>query len=178
MNIREISLQIRQSLQGRSPSPDLDSTLILEYVLGLSKIDMLLQDDYRLSDFEVVAINRCLELRLNKIPIPYIIGYKEFYGREFIVNQNVLIPRPETEAIIDITKQTLLPNPNPIIWEVGTGSGCIAITLSLELPNAKVIASDISRTALQLAKNNGIILKGKQDDIVWLEGDLLLPFYK
>ena len=178
MNIKEINLQIKQSLQTKSPTPDLDATLILEYVLGMSKIDLIMQENYILSDFELEAINECLKLRLNKTPMAYILGYKEFYGREFIVNQNVLIPRPETEAIIDITKDILNNKFKPIIWEIGTGSGCIAITLNLELPQATVIASDISKEALQIAKNNDIILTGKQDNIVWLIGDLLSPFYK
>ena len=178
MNIKEATLQIKQALHTQSNTPDLDTTLILGYVLGLTKIDMLLQEDYILSDFELKAINICLELRLQKTPIAYIIGYKGFYGREFIVNQNVLIPRPETEAIIDITKNILSSKSAPMIWEIGTGSGCIAITLSLEVPNSKLIASDISNDALRIAKNNDIILKGKQDNIVWVEGDLLYPFSK
>lgn len=178
MNIKEINLQIKRSLQNKSPTPDLDATLILEYVLGMSKIDLIMQESYILSDFELEAINECLELRLNKTPMAYILGYKEFYGREFIVNQNVLIPRPETEAVIDITKDILNNKSQSIIWEIGTGSGCIAITLNLELPQATVVASDISKEALQIAKNNDIILTGKQDNIVWLIGDLLSPFYK
>lgn len=176
MNIKEINLQIKNTLKAKSPTPDLDSTLILEYVLGLSKLDMLLQDEYILSDTELIGINECIEARLNNTPIAYIIGYKEFYGRRFIVNSDVLIPRPETEAIIDITKQILDDNSSPIIWEIGTGSGCIAITLALEMPQAQILASDISPQALQIAKNNDIILIGKQDNITWLEGDLLNPF--
>lgn len=176
MNIKEINLQIKNTLKAKSPTPDLDSTLILEYVLGLSKLDMLLQDEYILSDTELIGINECIEARLNNTPIAYIIGYKEFYGRRFIVNSDVLIPRPETEAIIDITKQILDDNSAPIIWEIGTGSGCIAITLALEMPQAQILASDISPQALQIAKNNDIILIGKQDNITWLEGDLLNPF--
>lgn len=176
MNIKEINLQIKNTLKAKSPTPDLDSTLILEYVLGLTKLDMLLQEDYILSDSEIIGINECIEARINNTPIAYIIGYKEFYGRRFIVNSDVLIPRPETEAIIDITKQILDDNSAPIIWEIGTGSGCIAITLALEMPNTKIIASDISPQALQIAKNNDIILIGKQDNITWLEGDLLNPF--
>lgn len=176
MNIKEINLQIKNALKAQSSTPDLDSTLILEYVLGLSKLDMLLQDEYILSDAELIGINKCIESRLNKTPIAYIIGYKEFYGRKFIVNSDVLIPRPETEAIIDIAKQILDDDSAPIIWEIGTGSGCIAITLALEMPQAQILASDISPQALQIAKNNDIILTGKQDNITWLEGDLLNPF--
>jgi release factor glutamine methyltransferase len=178
MNIKEINQQLKHSLQTKSPTPDLDSALILEYVLGLSKLDIIMQENDILSDFELEAINKCLELRLKQIPIAYILGYKEFYGREFTVNQDVLIPRPETETIIEITKELYSSKKDVIIWEIGTGSGCIAITLNLEIPNAQVIASDISKKALQLAKNNDIILTGKQDNIVWLEGDLLTAFQK
>ncbi len=176
MNIKEINLQIKQALKTKSPTPDLDANLILEYVLGLSKLDMIMQENHILTDFELKAVNHCLKLRLNKIPIAYILGYKEFYSRKFIVNNNVLIPRPETEAIIDISKQNLSEIKKPVIWEIGTGSGCISITLNLEIPNSKIIASDISKKALQIAKNNDIILTGKQSTIVWLEGDLLSPF--
>ena len=176
MNIKEINLQLKQKLQNISPTPDLDAYLILEYILGLNKLDIIMQENYILSNFELEAINDCLNMRLNKIPIAYILGYKEFYGHKFTVNQDVLIPRPETETMIDITKQTLNSIPHPVIWEIGTGSGCIAISLSLELPRAQILASDISKQALRIAKNNDIILRGKQKAITWLEGDLLQPF--
>lgn len=176
MNIKAINLQLKQQLQNISPTPDLDADLILEYVLGLNKLDMIIQENYILSNFELEAINNCLKMRLNKTPIAYIIGYKEFYGHKFTVNSDVLIPRPETEAIIDITKQILSHIPHPIIWEIGTGSGCIAISLYLELPQSQILASDISPQALRIAKNNAIILTGKQKAITWLEGDLLQPF--
>lgn len=176
MNIKAINLQLKQQLQNISPTPDLDADLILEYVLGLNKLDMIIQENYILSNFELEAINNCLKMRLNKTPIAYIIGYKEFYGHKFTVNSDVLIPRPETEAMIDVTKQILSPIPHPIIWEIGTGSGCIAISLYLELPQSQILASDISPQALRIAKNNAIILTGKQKDITWLEGDLLQPF--
>ncbi|MEY2986013.1 MAG: glutamine methylase of release factor 1 [Candidatus Parcubacteria bacterium] len=176
MTIKEINLQIKNALKAQSSTPDLDSTLILEYILGLTKLDMILQEDYILSESEVLAINKCVQDRLEHTPIAYIIGYKEFYGRKFIVTKDVLIPRPETEAIIDITKNIYSHNTKPTIWEIGTGSGCIAITLKFKIPDSKIIASDISPQALQIAKNNDIILTGKQDNIVWLEGDLLTPF--
>lgn len=176
MNIKAINLQLKQQLQNISSTPDLDADLILEYVLGLNKLDMIIQENYILSNFELEAINNCLKMRLNKTPIAYIIGYKDFYGHKFTVNSDVLIPRPETEAMIDITKQILSHIPHPIIWEIGTGSGCIAISLYLELPQSQILASDISPQALRIAKNNAIILTGKQKAITWLEGDLLQPF--
>jgi release factor glutamine methyltransferase len=176
MTIKEINLQIKNTLKSTSSTPDLDADLILEYVLGISKLDMLLQDEYILSESEMLAVNKCVQDRLEHTPIAYIVGYKEFYGRKFIVNKDVLIPRPETEAIIDITKNIFAHIPTPIIWEIGTGSGCIAITLALEIPKAQILASDISPHALQIAKNNDIILTGKQDNITWLEGDLLNTF--
>jgi release factor glutamine methyltransferase len=176
MNIKAINLQLKQKLQNISPTPDLDSDLILEYVLGLNKLDRIMQENYVLSNSELEAIDNSLKMRLNKIPMAYIMGYKEFYGHKFIVNNDVLIPRPETEAMIDISKQILNPIPHPIIWEIGTGSGCIAISLYLELPQAQILASDISPQALRIAKNNAIILTGKQEAITWLEGDLLKPF--
>ena len=176
MNIKAINLQLKQKLQNISPTPDLDADLILEYILGLNKLDRIMQENYVLSNSELEAIDNCLKMRLNKIPMAYIMGYKEFYGHKFIVNNDVLIPRSETEAMIDISKQILNPIPHPIIWEIGTGSGCIAISLYLELPQAQILASDISPQALRIAKNNAIILAGKQEAITWLEGDLLQPF--
>ena len=105
----------------------------------------------------------------HKMPLAYQHGIQDFYGRDFIVNEDVLIPRPETEQLIDIVlnlagKSYLsgvkpsprqLP-PNPKILDVGTGSGCIAITLKKELPDAEITATDISPKALQLAQKNAI----------------------
>lgn len=176
MNIKEITLQIKKILSTKSTTPDLDTDLILSHILKLDKLDLILNEDYILSQLEIERIYQCAQKRLNKIPIAYIIGYKEFYGRKFIVNQDVLIPRPETEEIINITKQTLSNIQSPNIWEIGTGSGCIAITLATELPQAKVIASDISKQALRIAKKNATIILGEKNNITWLAGDLLDPF--
>ena len=99
--------------------------------------------------------------------VAYSRGYQNFYGRDFLVTPDVLIPRPETEQIIDTVLDLagkpylpgVKPNPRvlpekPIILDVGTGSGCIAVTLALELPEAKVYASDISEAALEITKKN------------------------
>ncbi len=91
--------------------------------------------------------------RISGVPLQYIVGHQEFYGRDFVVNPSVLIPRPETEFIVESVLETR-PPANSRIVDVGTGSGCIAITLALELPKATVVASDISQDALKVAALN------------------------
>jgi release factor glutamine methyltransferase len=176
MTIKEIIQQSNTTLQSLSPTPELDTYIIIEYVLGLNKLEAIMHQDDSISTREIEAIQECIQERLQHKPIAYIIGHKEFYGRDFVVNNKVLIPRPETEAIIDITK-TLFENiPHPIIWEIGTGSGCVAITLALEIPNSDIYASDISSSALQIAQNNAILISGKQSLIKWFEGNLIDAF--
>ncbi len=101
-----------------------------------------------------------LRRRAQGEPLAYILGQKEFYGRKFHVLPGVLIPRPETEAIIDTVKTLELP-PRPSFLEIGTGSGCIAITLALEFPQSQVLASDISPRALDIAQLNDARHEGR-----------------
>ena len=122
-------------------------------------------------------------IKNKRIPEAYEKGYQDFYGRDFLVTPDVLIPRPETEQIIDqvltMAGKPYLPgvkpakrviNETPIILDVGTGSGCIAITIKKELENWEVYASDISKKALKIAKENA---KKHQADITFIESDLL-----
>ncbi len=110
-------------------------------------------------------------------PLGYVLGYENFYGYDFIVNENVLIPRPETE---ELTGQVLMlsdlfleEKEEPVVFDVATGSGAIGITLSLEAPELKVYASDISKKALEVAKANNEKLNGH---VEFFEGDMLEPF--
>ncbi len=109
------------------------------------------------------------------VPVQHLIGHEEFYGRQFIVNENTLIPRPETEEVIlhtlELIQRQYQDKPLTII-DVGTGSGVIGITLALELPNATVYASDISEAALAVAKQNAEAL---QASVTFLKGDFLEP---
>lgn len=119
----------------------------------------------------------------NRPPKAYLEGHQDFYGRNFIVTPDVLIPRPETEQIIDSVlslagipylpgvrlSQRILP-PNPVILDIGTGSGCIAITIKKEFPEAKVYASDISKEALKIAQKNA---KNHDVPIVFIISHLL-----
>ncbi len=104
--------------------------------------------------------DKMLQKRLLGMPLAYILGEKEFYGRKFQVRPGVLIPRPETEALIELVKGLDLPK-QPKFLEIGTGSGCIAITLALEYPQSYVLASDISTRALEVTEQNDLRHEGR-----------------
>ena len=109
------------------------------------------------------------------IPVQHITGQADFYGRTFSVNEHTLIPRPETEELVEYVRDDLnqrLPTSSPVIIDVGTGTGIIAITLKLEYPDAQVYATDISEEALQMARRNATDLGA---DITCLHGDFLKP---
>jgi release factor glutamine methyltransferase len=115
-------------------------------------------------------------------PLPHILGRVEFFGLEFVVNRHVLIPRPETELLVewaldDLRRRTARSSPGkgmPVVVDVGTGSGCIAIALAVSLPALRVIAIDISAPALAVAHINGL-RHGVQARVRWVQGDLLMP---
>ena len=125
-----------------------DSELILLNAIdpSLDRSWLVTHGDYILSETEAKKANDSLKRRVSGEPLAYILGHKDFYGREFIVDNSVLIPRPETEELIDLV---LNLKPKKVL-DVGTGSGCIAITLALELPQAEVTASDIHNSAVAI----------------------------
>ncbi len=124
---------------------------VLEHELNLSKTDILLGKKVVANDESLDKIIR----RLNDHePVQYILGEAWFYGRKFTVNPCVLIPRPETELLVKAIVDRFREKQPPTILDIGTGSGCIAITLSLELPNVTAIATDISSDALSVAQRN------------------------
>lgn len=110
-------------------------------------------------------------------PLSYVLGYESFYGYDFIVNENVLIPRPETEELVGLVLSLFddhfSDRESAVVFDVATGSGAIGITLSLEEPRMDVFASDISREALDVAEQNNANLNGR---VVFLEGSMLAPF--
>lgn len=128
-------------------------------------------EEMRVSDFDIKRAEKMIKMRREGMPIAYILQKKEFYGRDFLLGdpKTVLIPRPETETIIDLTKQ-LKPKPRKIL-DVGTGSGCIAITLGLEVPKAQIIGLDISKKALEIANKNKE--KFGLDNVHFLRSDLM-----
>ena len=134
--------------------------LLLESKHQLRRIDLALDVDKEFSKEEISIWDSILEKLINQIPIQYIIGKTHFYGLEFIVNENVLIPRPETEELVDwIVKLNtkLSKNKNLKILDIGTGSGCIAISLAKNITNSEVFAVDVSEKALVIAEKNAIL---------------------
>jgi release factor glutamine methyltransferase len=131
--------------------------LILEAKHQLHRVDLALQPDLAFSESELKIWSSILEQLKKEIPIQYILGVTHFYGLEFEVNSAVLIPRPETEELVDwIVQKSKIKNQKSKIkiLDIGTGSGCIAISLAKNLPNAEVFALDVSEQALATAKKN------------------------
>lgn len=135
-----------------SPLPKLEARMLLQYVGGFSHAHLVAHDDEMLPEMMVWQLNQMQQARVDGVPMAYLLGEREFYGRVFQVSADVLIPRPETELLVETVMQ-YLPQKG-VVWDVGTGSGIIAVTVALERPDAKVHASDISLPALDVAKNN------------------------
>ena len=141
-------------------NPRIDTELIFSEVLKLDRMMLTLSFTRRISQEEKEIIREMLRKRaVEKIPVQYILGHEGFYGRNFKVNKNVLIPRPETELLVEQCIKMAVEKNSKTILDIGTGSGAIGITLAKELPNAKVLACDISEEALEVAKENAKLLE-------------------
>ncbi len=159
MKIKEYRTQFIQEL---APIYDVGEAenffyLILEEKHKLKRIDLALQPDLVFSDDEIVVWNLILKQLKQEIPVQYLLGKTSFYGLEFEVNANVLIPRSETEELVDWilkSQKSKVESQKIRILDIGTGSGCIAIALAKNLPNATVFAIDVSENALATAKIN------------------------
>lgn len=171
MLIQEFKLHFFSELSYLYPETEIQSffTILVEYKLHLSRIQLALEHNFELDndDFDFLK-NALLKLK-NQIPVQYIVGETAFYGLMFKVDKNVLIPRPETEELVEWILQNLpagrqvQKNEFLKILDIGTGSGCIAISLAKNLLNAEVSAIDISSEALNVAKNNAIMNQVKVD---------------
>ncbi len=132
----------------------LEAELLVGHALGLDRLQLFMQLDRPVGAREIDAARDLLVRRGRREPVAYITGRREFYGRSFRVGPGVLIPRPETELLVDRARE-LAKGRGPItIGDFGTGSGCLAITLALEIPDAKVVAFEISPAAVLCARAN------------------------
>lgn len=153
-------------------APRLTSELLLAHVLGLSRVHLYTDLDRPLEQSELGSFRALIERRTSGEPVQYLTGVREFAGRPFRVDPRVLIPRPETELLVEEVLGALGPLSAPRLLDVGTGSGCIAVTLAAELPAATVVATDIDPAACAVARANAEAL-GVRLDI--RQGDLLAP---
>jgi release factor glutamine methyltransferase len=177
MTIQEFKSNAKKQLQD-SPSPDLDIQVILEHFLKLSKTQILLNKDKNLSELEIATLSEAIEKRKSGLPVAYITNCKEFFGYDFFVTPDVLIPKPDTEILvekaIDFIYSKIEENPNKIltICDMCTGSGCIAISVfrtlidTYKIPLSKMpkfTLVDISQKALSIAKKNAELLCTKDE---------------
>ena len=139
-----------------SSSARLDSELLCAQALGIRRLDLYLQFDRPLDEHELSAIRELVRRRGKGEPVAYITGTREFYGRPFTVTGEVLIPRPDTETIVEraLLAVRAVDGRPARVADLGTGSGCIAITLAAEVPGTDVVATDVSAAALEVARAN------------------------
>ena len=140
------------ALQATLPLDALENRILLCHALGLTRVGLITQSERVLSAAEAAALQALVERRLNGEPIAYIVGRREFYGLDFAVNSAVLIPRPDTELLVELALERL-----PVkgrVLDMGTGSGAIAVAISHTRPDAVVSAIDVSNAALEVASTN------------------------
>ena len=151
--IRE-ALRLGRAHLHQSPSPALDARLLLEHVLQRDHAYLIAHDDVPLAPDEETTYRALLNRAAANEPIPYLIGYAPFMGLDFIVSHHVLIPRPETEQLVEMAIKWGKDRDVIRVADVGTGSGCIAISLARCLPRAEIAAIDVSSQALEIAAAN------------------------
>jgi len=146
---------------------------LLSHTLKQPKSWILAHTDYQPGQGELEELNELVEKFQSGVPLPYLLEYWEFFGRRFNVTHDVLIPRPETELLVEMALQHAKKLDRPLLLDIGTGSGAIAVSLAAEIPLAHVIGTDISLEALKIARENAKNLN--QDRVLFLQADLLPP---
>lgn len=192
LTVSQALLSAAERLRITSPTPRLDAELLLAHVLGWDRAQLLAEGRVMLTEPQAVAFHDLVTRRAALQPIAYLVGHKEFYGLDFAVDPRVLVPRPETELLVDLAlalarRKTRDERPKElestssvvgpsslVLADIGTGSGAIAVALALHLPEAQIIATDISPEALALARWN-VERHGVADRVRLLQGDLLDP---
>ena len=170
-----MQIAVEQLKAAGCDAPRLDAELLLGHVLGLSRAQLVSRWHQSPSPEQVRAFSTLIQRRAQREPLAYILGYKEFFGLEIEVDRNVLIPRPETELMveraIEMARQ-IDPAGKVIIADIGTGSGAIAVSLAVSLPEAEILAADQNASALAVAARN-CARHGVSARVRSLQGDLL-----
>ncbi|MFP2931637.1 peptide chain release factor N(5)-glutamine methyltransferase [Pyxidicoccus sp. 3LG] len=173
--IRKVLTWTTQHFEKRQvDSPRLTAEVLLSHVLKMGRVRLYVDLDRPLSKDELGTFRALIERRLGGEPTQYLTGVREFYNRAFKVDARVLIPRPETELLVEAALRMLPKDAPSRALDVCTGSGCIAISLAAERPQATVLATDLSPDACALARENAEALK-VSDRVTVLQGDLFAP---
>jgi len=171
--LREATAQL-----AHTDSPRLTAEVLLAHTLNVSRAQLLAHPERELSEAEQLQFTIAVQRAAEGEPLAYILGHKEFHGLDFLVNQHVLVPRPETELLVDLAVEFLSTRVREGIsselkvLDVGTGSGCIAVTLAVKRPQANVTALDISEEALAVAQENAA-RHGVAQRVTFAKSDLL-----
>lgn len=178
MTIGEALRQASDTLAAQSSTDaHLEAEILLMHVLGIDRARLYASLGQELVRSDVAVLKQLVNRRVSKEPVAYITGHREFFGYDFHVAPGVLIPRPESELLVEETLAFVrdrFPQGDAVIADIGTGSGAIAVSLALRLPNARVLATDISHRALEIAGGN-CVKHGVGERVHLLEGDLLSP---
>lgn len=163
MTLKEYRNIFNTTLSELYPKTEIDTFLglLIEEYLGLNRVDLVIKADFKIDESKLIILNKVLKRLQKEEPIQYIIGHTEFFGYPLIVNQNTLIPRPETEELVawiidEVRNNSNYSNKQISILDIGTGTGCIPISLAKELNNAVISAIDVSEKAIEIAKKNAI----------------------
>jgi len=155
MTVKETLNYARKLLNaGHIDDASLEGELLLRQALGLSRARLFSDLGHNIDPEQETAFWRMVRRRLDGEPSAYIIGRREFYGLDFIVGPGVLIPRPESELLVEKTLALVINHRTPVIADIGTGCGAIAVSLAVNLPQASIYATDISAAALEVARAN------------------------
>jgi len=154
MNIKNIMSDLSVKLSKVSSSPDLDSEILLMKALRVSRAYLYTYNEKVIPDSKKKLLEELVNRRMNKEPIAYILGKKEFWSRDFYINQHTLIPRPESEMLVELIIQANARKKISSILELGTGCGCISVSLAKELSHSQIVSTDICAKALEVANKN------------------------
>lgn len=176
MTVREALLLGKRCLKNANiPAWHLDAELILSHILEVSRLELIVYHERTVSKEEFKLFWRFLKLRADHVPVAYIVGHKEFYGLDLAVEPGILIPRPETEFLVEKSLAIIAKMDKPRIADICCGSGAIAVAIAVNNKKVKVFASDISPLAQKLTEKNSKA-HNVEDRVIFLKGNLFSPF--
>ena len=165
--------QAHQKLVRTSENPSLEAQLLAAHITGQPRAWIMAHPETQLSPMQWSKLEKLLKQRQAGKPLPYLLGHWEFYGLDFVITPAVLIPRPETELLVDVALHWLSANPGRrLAADVGTGSGCIAVALAHHISDLNIIATDLSYPALMIASQNAR-KHSPESQILFVQGSLL-----